>query len=72
MAGFAAVLGAIPWAIFGFLLNIAIPLIGVLICCQHLGGAYYNFAYWFPLAAGAAVAIFVFWGLALRPGAGMK
>jgi hypothetical protein len=55
----AATLGAIPWIIIGLTLNVLIPLIGVVICCQSLGGTYYWFAYWLPITLGSVVAVVV-------------
>jgi hypothetical protein len=52
----AAALGAFPWIVLGFVLNVPIPLLGAVICCQNLGRAYYAFAYWAPIALGAIVA----------------
>lgn len=52
----AAALGALPWIVIGFVLNVPIPILGVVICCQNLGRAYYWFAYWAPITLGAIVA----------------
>ena len=56
---FAALLGAIPWAILGYILNVLIPLVGLTICCESLSPTYYWYAYWLPLAVGLAVGIIV-------------
>lgn len=55
----AALLGAILWAVLGFILNVLIPLVGLTICCERLGYTYYSFAYWLPLAAAIAAGIIV-------------
>ena len=52
----AAALGAIPWIIIGLTLNVLIPIIGVVVCCQSLGGIYYWIAYWLPITLGSVVA----------------
>ncbi len=67
VAIFATILGAIPWAVFGFLLNVLIPVLGVVICCQSLGASYYWFAYWFPLASWVLISGFVLWLLGWTP-----
>ena len=51
----AAALGALPWIVLGFVLNVLIPILGVVICCQNLGRIYYWFAYWAPITLGAIV-----------------
>lgn len=51
----AALLGAVTWIAFGYVLNVAVPLIGLVACCESLGGSYYQFAYWFPIAASIIV-----------------
>jgi hypothetical protein len=55
----AIVFGALVWMGIGLVLNIAIPLIALLICCERLGSVYYEIAYWLPILTGA-----VFSGLA--------
>jgi hypothetical protein len=51
------VLGAIPWVVLGFILNVLVPLIALTICCESLGGSYYWFAYWLPLFVSAVVMV---------------
>ena len=64
-------LGVIPWIILGFVLNILVPLMGVVVCCESLGRAYYSFAYWFPLAVSAVVMATVIWASARDPASAM-
>jgi len=55
---FTAVLGAIPWIVLGYILNVVIPLIGLIVCCERLGHIYYQVAYWLPIVvAGVVVAV---------------
>ena len=56
---FAALLGAIPWAAIGFILNVLVPIIGLVICCGSLNPTYYQFAYWLPLAVSGVVVVIV-------------
>jgi hypothetical protein len=49
------VLGAIPWIVLGYVLNIVVPLVSLVICCESLGRSYYSYAYWLPLAVSAVV-----------------
>lgn len=60
-------LGALPWIVLGFVLNVPVPILGVFICCQNLGHAYYQFAYWAPIILGAIVAAAILLGWAKDP-----
>jgi hypothetical protein len=66
-----ALLGAIPWTVVGYALNVLVPLIGVAVCCESLGRAYYSFAYWFPLAVSAVVMATVILASARDPASAM-
>jgi ABC-type sugar transport system permease subunit len=56
LKGFSVtVLGAIPWMVLGYILNILVPTIGLVVCCESLGRSYYWYAYWLPLAVSAVV-----------------
>jgi len=60
-ATFCSVLfGGLAWSVIGLVLNIAIPLAALVVCCEHLPGIYYLIAYWLPLVAGAIVAALTF------------
>jgi hypothetical protein len=52
---FAVLFGGLAWVVIGAVLNVAIPLIVLIICCERLASIYYEIAYWLPLMAGAAV-----------------
>jgi hypothetical protein len=55
---FTAVLGAIPWIVLGYVLNVLVPIAGLIVCCESLGPTYYQFAYWLPMAvSGVVVAV---------------
>lgn len=64
---FALLLGAVAWAVSGFVLNVLIPILGAVICCEHLGGEYYEFAFWFPLAAWGLVTALILGLLLAKP-----
>ena len=51
------VLGAIPWVVLGYILNVLVPVIGLVVCCEKLGGSYYWYAYWIPLSLSAVVMV---------------
>ena len=55
----AGLLGAVFWAVPGFILNVLVPLVGLTICCESLSPTYYLFAYWLPLALAVIVGITV-------------
>jgi hypothetical protein len=63
----AAALGALPWIVTGFVLNVPIPLLGAVICCQNLGRAYYWIAYWAPIILGAVAAATILLAWAKNP-----
>jgi hypothetical protein len=52
---FTILFGAVAWLVMGAALNVAIPVIALVICCERLASVYYEIAYWLPLATGAAV-----------------
>jgi hypothetical protein len=53
---FSVLFGGLAWMVVDAVLNIAIPLIALILCCERLGSVYYEIAYWLPLFTGAAVA----------------
>jgi hypothetical protein len=63
----AALLGAIPWIALGYVLNVVIPLTGLVVCCESLGSSYYQFAYWLPIGVSGIVICLVLLAWAKDP-----
>jgi hypothetical protein len=52
---FPVLFGGLAWLVVGAVLNVAIPVIALILCCERLGSVYYEIAYWLPLFTGAVV-----------------
>jgi hypothetical protein len=63
----AALLGAISWIALGYLLNVVVPLAGLVVCCESLGPSYYQFAYWLPIGVSGIVVCLVLLAWAKDP-----
>jgi len=57
---FTILFGGLAWLVMGAVLNVAIPVIALVICCERLASVYYEIAYWLPLVTGAAVSGLIF------------